>query len=99
MAGTPSGGGVVMTDADARVQQLEAEVRQLREQQTATADILQAISRTPTDLQAVLDTIAESTARVCGAEYVAVWQREGEQIRVVARHGWSEDQFPRPDPR
>ena len=64
-----------------------AQVSEALEQQTATAEILRVISTSPTDLQPVLDALARSAVRFCGAYDATLFQVDGETYRVVAHHG------------
>ena len=61
------------------IQERNAELREALEHQTATAEVLGIISRSPTDVQPVLDAIVESAARVCGIDDVQLRLHEGEQ--------------------
>src|SRR5262245_19720559 len=59
------------------IQERNAELREALEHQTATAEVLGIISRSPTDVQPVLDAIVASAARVCGIDDVVLRLREG----------------------
>jgi GAF domain-containing protein len=59
------------------------------ERQTATADILKAISSSPTDVQPVFDAIASSAQKLCDATISCVFRFDGKQIQFVAHHGWT----------
>ena len=57
------------------------------EQQTAAAEILRVISSSPTDVQPVLDAMAESAARLCASYDASIFLVDGEVLRLVAHHG------------
>ena len=64
-----------------------AELREALEHQTATAEVLGIISRSPTDVQPVLDAIVESAAKVCGIDDVVLRLKEGNTMISRAHFG------------
>jgi GAF domain-containing protein len=59
------------------------------EQQTATGEILRAISSSPTDIQPVLDTIVRNAVRLCDGLFGAVGMLENGLIQLVAVHNYT----------
>ena len=57
------------------------ELKESLEQQTATSEILGVIASSPTDIQPVLNVIAENAARICGMPDVAIFRVENDSYR------------------
>ncbi|TMG85081.1 MAG: GAF domain-containing protein [Betaproteobacteria bacterium] len=70
-----------------KVEDRTRELTQALEQQTATSEILHVISRSPTVVQPVLDAVAQSAARLCGASDVLIMRMDGETMHRVAHVG------------
>jgi len=66
------------------------ELRQSLEQQTAASDVLNVISRSPTNVEPVFEIIGERAERLCEAAVSVVSMVEGELIRLASFHGVAE---------
>jgi two-component system NtrC family sensor kinase len=74
------------------LQHRTADLSEALEHQTATAEVLTIISRSPSDVQPVFEAIARSAAGLCEAELSAIYRYDGELIYPVANTLRSEKQ-------
>ena len=89
---TPAQINLLETFADQAVIAIEnvrlfQELKESLEQQTATSEILGVIASSPTDIQPVLDAVAENAARLCDAIDAQIIRVEGDFVRAVASYG------------
>jgi two-component system, NtrC family, sensor kinase len=68
------------------VQARTEDLRESLQQQTATAEVLKAISRSAFDLESVLTTLTVSAKSLCGAASGVIFRREGDLYRYAASH-------------
>ena len=71
-------------------EEVQARTRELSESleyQTATSEVLNVISRSPTDIQPVLDAVGQNAARLCDADNAVIYRLERDHLRQVASYG------------
>ena len=71
-------------------EQLESckrELAEATERETATGEILRVIASSPTEIQPVLDVVAENAAKLCDAVDGVIVRPEGDSLRVLAKYG------------
>ncbi len=67
------------------LRQRTADLTESLEQQTATSKVLEVISRSAFDLQAVFEAVAESSTRLCGADRALVFRFDGELLEPISK--------------
>ena len=68
------------------LRQRTTDLTEALEQQTATSEVLQIISRSPGDLEPVFASMLQNAARVCEASMGAIYRWDGEGLHLVATH-------------
>ena len=71
------------------LRQRTADLTETLEQQTATANVLEVISRSAFDLRAVFEAVAESSVRLCGADRAFIFRFDGEFLRMAVPYNSS----------
>src|SRR6516162_4873810 len=68
------------------LRQRTTDLTEALEQQTATSEVLQVISRSPGDLEPVFASILRSAARICDANFGNIFRWDGEALQLAATY-------------
>jgi hypothetical protein len=82
-----SGGEIVALRSE--IDSLKVALSEALEQQTATGEILQVISRSPTEIQPVFEMVVRNAVRLCDGFFGIVFQYDGHKLSIVAHHNFS----------
>ena len=69
------------------LQERNHDLTEALEQQTATSEILRVIASSPTEIQPVLDAVAQSAAKLCDARDAVIFRTDGDLFQVAAAYG------------
>ena len=93
-------------DLEKRVEARTKELSELLDQQTATSEVLRAISRSPGDLTPIFETLLANATRICEANFGILYRFDGDVFRAEAVMGAGPEYVnhlrhepPRPDPK
>ena len=75
------------TGEETEVARLGRELREALEQQTATSEVLQVISSSPNDLEAVFQAMLERATRICEAKFGALYRFGDNMLHLAAQVG------------
>jgi signal transduction histidine kinase/DNA-binding response OmpR family regulator len=71
----------------AEIERLADELAEVREQLSATSEVLAVIGRSASDLEGVLETVVESARKLCGADAGQVFLVDGDRYRLAYGSG------------
>ena len=63
------------------------ETERALERQTATSEVLRVISESPSDVQPVLEAVAQRAGLLCRADLARVWLLQGGELRAATGYG------------
>jgi len=78
-------------DPENRIERSAAQSSESLQREITASELLEVINRSTSGLQAALDTLVQSAARLCAADGVSIAQKSGDHLQPLASFGLSEE--------